>query len=165
MIATTQFSFLLHCYGSHDVILGDARLSLENELKQGINRKFDLLSVDAFSGDAIPVHLLTREAYKIYWQHLRPNGVLAVHVSNLYLSLAAGVALAAAADGKQAMEIQLGSGDDDRGRNCIREWVLVTSMKGFFERDEIKAVATKIDPIPGLREWTDDYSNLYKILR
>ncbi len=70
-IATTQFSFLLHCYGSHDVILGDARLSLENELKQGINHKFDLLSVDAFSGDAIPVHLLTREAYKIYWQHLR----------------------------------------------------------------------------------------------
>ena len=89
------------------MILGDARLSLENELRQGINRRFDLLSVDAFSGDAIPVHLLTREAYKIYWQHLLPNGVLAVHVSNLYLSLAPGVALAAAADGKQAMEIQL----------------------------------------------------------
>jgi hypothetical protein len=162
-IATTQFSFLLHCYGSHDVILGDARLSLENELKQGINRKFDLLSVDAFSGDAIPVHLLTREAYKIYWQHLRPNGVLAVHVSNLYLSLAPGVALAAAADGKQAMEINF-NGDDDR-EETASEWVLVTSRTGFFERDEIKPVATKIDPIAGLREWTDDYSNLYKILR
>ncbi len=162
-IATTQFSFLLHCYGSHDVILGDARLSLENELKQGINHKFDLLSVDAFSGDAIPVHLLTREAYNIYWQHLRPNGVLAVHVSNLYLSLAPGVALAAAANGKQAMEINY-NGDDDR-EETASEWVLVTSRKGFFERDDIKPVATKIDPIPGLREWTDDYSNLYKILR
>jgi hypothetical protein len=162
-IATTQFSFLLHCYGNHDVILGDARLSLENELKRGVNRQFDLLSVDAFSGDAIPVHLLTREAYNIYWQHLRPNGVLAVHVSNLYLSLAPGVALAAAADGKQAMEINF-EGNDDR-EETASEWVLVTSRKGFFERDEIKAVATKIDPIPGLREWTDDYSNLYKILR
>jgi len=163
IIANTQFSFLLHCYGKHEIILGDARLSLEDELKRGVNRKFDLLSVDAFSGDAIPVHLLTREAYKIYWQHLRPDGVLAVHVSNLYLSLAPGVALAAAADGKQAMVINY-EGDDAR-EETGSEWVLVTSRKGFFDRDEIKAVATKIDPIPGLREWTDDYSNLYRILR
>ncbi len=163
IIATTQFSFLEHCYGKKEVILGDARLSLEDELRRGINRRFDLLSVDAFSGDAIPVHLLTREAYKVYWQHLQPDGVLAVHVSNLYLSLAPGVALAAEADGKQAMEINF-DGDDDREESAS-EWVLVTSRKGFFDRDEIKAVATKIDPIPGLREWTDDYSNLYKILR
>ncbi len=163
IIATTQFSFLEHCYGKHEVIMGDARLSLEDELKHGINRRFDLLSVDAFSGDAIPVHLLTREAYKVYWQHLLPNGVLAVHVSNLYLKLAPEVALAAAADGKQAMEIN--SVDDDDRAESASEWVLVTSRKGFFDRDEIHAVATKIDPIPGLREWTDDYSNLYKILR
>jgi hypothetical protein len=163
IIASTQFSFLEHCYGEHQVILGDARLSLESELKRGINRHFDLLSVDAFSGDAIPVHLLTREAFKIYWQHLRPDGVLAVHVSNLYLSLAPTVALAAQADGKQAMEINY-DGDDDR-EETASEWVLVTSRKGFFDRDEIKSVATKIQPIPGLREWTDDYSNLYKILR
>ena len=163
IIATTQFSFLQHCYGKYQVILGDARLSLEDELKRGINRQFDLLSVDAFSGDAIPVHLLTREAYKVYWQHLKPDGVLAVHVSNLYLSLAPGVALAAAADGKQAMEINY-EGADEREESSS-EWVLVTSRKGFFDREEIKAAATKIDPIPGLREWTDDYSNLYKILR
>jgi hypothetical protein len=163
IIATTQFSFLEHCYGKHEVILGDARLSLEDELKRGINRRFDLLSVDAFSGDAIPVHLLTREAYKVYWQHLLPNGVLAVHVSNLYLKLAPEVALAAAADGKQVMEIYY-DGAEDR-QETGSEWVLVTSRKGFFDRDEIKAVATKVEPIPGLREWTDDYSNLYKILR
>ena len=163
MIANTQFTFLQHSYGAHQIILGDARLSLEDELRHGINRHFDLLSVDAFSGDAIPVHLLTREAFKVYWQDLKPDGVLAVHVSNLYLSLAPGVALAAAADGKQAMEINY-DGDDDR-EETASEWVLVTSRKGFFDRDEIKAVATKIQPIPGLREWTDDYSNLYKILR
>ncbi len=162
-IATTQFSFLTHCYGKHEVVLGDARLSLEDELRTGDNKKFDLLSVDAFSGDAIPVHLLTREAYNVYWQHLRPNGVLAVHVSNLYLSLAPGVALAGKLRGKQAMVINF-DGDDER-EETASEWVLVTSRSGFFDREEIKSVAKPIDPIPGLREWTDDYSNLYKILR
>jgi hypothetical protein len=163
IIATTQFSFLLHCFAKHEIIMGDARLSLENELKRGINRRFDLLSVDAFSGDAIPVHLLTREAYKVYWSHLLPNGVLAVHVSNRYLSLAPGVALAAAADGKQAMMVSY-DGDEDR-EETSSEWVLVTSRKGFFDRDEIKPVAKAIPSIPGLRIWTDDYSNLYRILR
>ncbi len=162
-IATTQFTYLLHCFGTKQVILGDARLSLENELKQGISHGFDLLSVDAFSGDAIPVHLLTREAYNIYWQHLRPDGVLAVHVSNLYLSLAPGVALAAKAHGKQARVISY-DGDDDR-EETASEWVLVTSRKGFFDREEFDEIAKPIDPVPGLREWTDDYSNLYKILR
>jgi len=162
-IANTQFSFLLHCFGKHEVILGDARLSLENELKGGVNRRFDLLSVDAFSGDAIPVHLLTREAFKIYWQDLQPNGVLAVHVSNRYLSLAPVVALAAKEFGKQAMDLNYDGNDDEQETSS--EWVLVTSRPGFFERDTIKPVAKKIDPIAGLREWTDDYSNLYKILR
>jgi hypothetical protein len=162
-IANTQFSFLRRCYGKHEIILGDARLSLENELKSGTNRRFDLLSVDAFSGDAIPVHLLTREAFRIYWQHLRPDGVLAVHVSNRYLSLAPVVALAAAEFGKQAMDINYDGNDDEQETSS--EWVLVTSRPGFFERDTIQPVAEKIEPIPGLREWTDDYSNLYKILR
>jgi hypothetical protein len=92
-----------------------------------------------------------------------PNGVLAVHVSNRYLSLAPGVALAAKTDGKQAMEINF-DGDDDR-EETASEWVLVTSRSGFFDRDEIKPVAKPIDPVPGLREWTDDYSNLYRIYR
>ena len=162
-IANTQFSFLLHCFAKHEIIMGDARLSLESELNKGENRHFDLLSVDAFSGDAIPVHLLTREAYKVYWSHLIPDGVLAVHVSNRYLSLGPGVALAAAADGKQAMMITF-DGDDDK-EETSSDWVLVTSRKGFFDRDEIRDAAKKIEPIPGLRVWTDDYSNLYRILR
>ncbi|HVY91496.1 MAG TPA: hypothetical protein VHA14_02060, partial [Bryobacteraceae bacterium] len=162
-IANTQFSFLLHCYGKHEIILGDARLSLENELKSGVNHRFDLLSVDAFSGDAIPVHLLTREAFRIYWQQLLPNGVLAVHVSNRYLALAPVVALAAQESGKEARDINYDGNDDEQETSS--EWVLVTSRPGFFDRDTIRPVAKKIDPIPGLREWTDDYSNLYKILR
>ena len=162
-IASSQFTFLLHCFATHEIIMGDARLSLEDELNRGVNRRFDLLSVDAFSGDAIPVHLLTREAYQIYWRHLLPSGVLAVHVSNRYLSLGPGVALAAAADGKQAMMVTY-DGDDDR-EETSSDWVLVTSRKGFFERDAIKSAAKPIAPIAGLRVWTDDYSNLYRILR
>ena len=76
-----------------DVVLGDARLSLAHEPSQ----QFDMLVIDAFAGDAIPVHLLTREAFDIYWRHLKPDGVLAVHISNQYLNLAPIVSLDAKA--------------------------------------------------------------------
>ena len=81
--AHKYFTFLADCPAHLDVVLGDARLSLAHELPQ----KFDMLVIDAFSGDAIPVHLLTREAFDIYWRHLKPGGVLAVHISNQYLNL------------------------------------------------------------------------------
>jgi hypothetical protein len=143
----------------HEVVLGDARLSLERESP----RNFDLLAVDAFSGDAIPVHLLTREAFRLYWRHLRPDGVLAVHVSNKYLELAPVVALAAAEDGKRAMAIEY-DGDDDKEESAS-DWVLVSSRPGFFDQPEIRKSDSKIEPIAGLREWTDNYSNLYRILK
>ena len=158
-IARTEFTFLSHSPAPIDVVTGDARLSLEAER----SRQFDILAVDAFSGDVIPVHLLTREAFRLYWRHLKPDGVLAVHVSSRYLSLAPVVALAAAEDGKRAMMVWYG-GDRERGES-VSEWVLVSSRPGFFERPEIAAVARPIPQIPGLRTWTDDYSNLYRILR
>jgi len=158
-IALTQFHFLDGCMAPHEVVLGDARLSLESEK----SKQFDVLAVDAFSGDAIPVHLLTRQAYALYWRHLKPDGVLAVHVSNRFLSLGPGVALAAAETGKQAMMVSIDA--DDEKEIAASDWVLVSSRKGFFEQPEIKGADMKITPIPGLRTWTDDYSNLYKILR
>jgi hypothetical protein len=162
-IAQTQFTFLLDCMAPHKVVLGDARLSLESELKDG-PLKFDVLAVDAFSGDAIPVHLLTREAFSLYWKHLNPDGVLAVHVSNRYLSLGPVVALGAAEDHKTAKMVSFETSDRDDKQESDSDWVLVTSRPGFFEQPELK-VAHNIDPIPNLRMWTDDYSNLYKILR
>ncbi len=159
-IAQTQFTFLLDCLGPHEVIMGDARLSLENEPVQ----KFDVLAVDAFSGDAIPVHLLTREAFSLYWRHLNPDGVLAVHVSNRYLNLGPVVAIGAAEDHKTAKIVNFETSDRDETEETDSDWVLVSSRPGFFDQPELK-VAKKIDPIPGLRMWTDDYSNLYKILR
>jgi SAM-dependent methyltransferase len=158
-IAQNNFRFLRQCMAPREIVLGDARLSLEQEP----SKRFDVLAVDAFSGDAIPVHLLTREAFALYWRHLKPDGVLAVHVSNRFLSLGPVVALAAAEDGKEARMIS--NEEDSDNEIAAADWVLVSSRQGFFEQPEIKAVDEKIKPIPGLRVWTDDYSNLYKILR
>jgi len=158
-IAATQFTFLKDCPAPHVVIPGDARLSLEGEPTQ----RFDLLVLDAFSGDSIPVHLLTREAFQLYWRHLKPDGVLAVHVSNKYLSLGPVVALAALENAKSAMLItnDLNSANEE----WSADWVLVTSRSGFFDLPDIDRADKPVDPIPGLRPWTDNYSNLYRILR
>ena len=158
-IANTQFRFLADCQAQHEIVLGDARLSLEREP----SKQFDVLAVDAFSGDAIPVHLLTRQAFALYWRHLKPDGVLAVHVSNKYLSLAPVVALAAAEGGKRARLVS--TDEDDEKEIAASDWVLVSSRKGFFEQPAIRLAAYDVKPIPGLRTWTDDYSNLYRILR
>ena len=158
-VAQIYFRFLRQCLGPHEIVLGDARLSLE----RGPSKQFDVLAVDAFSGDAIPVHLLTREAFALYWRHLKPDGVLAVHVSNRFLDLAPVVALAAQEDGKQVMMVS--NQDDDDKEIAAADWVLVSSRPGFFDQPEIKAADDGIKPIPGLRIWTDDFSNLYKILR
>ena len=94
-LARKYFTYLADCRGKCDIVLGDARLSLERPSSE----KFDLLALDAFSGDSIPTHLLTREALAVYLRRLAPGGLIAVHVTNRYLSLAP-VVRAAAADAK-----------------------------------------------------------------
>ena len=159
-IARSEFTFLAGRVTPEDVLLGDARLSLEREAPQS----YDLLVVDAFSGDAIPVHLLTQEAFRLYWRHMKPDGVLAVHVSNRYLALGPVVALGAADQGKTARMVEYVAGNGNGREEFDSNWVLVTSRPDFFEQPEMRA-AKKIKPIPELRMWTDDFSNLYKILR
>ncbi len=158
-IAATQFTFLRDCLAPYKVATGDARLSLEHEP----SRHFDLLAVDAFSGDAIPVHLLTREAFRLYWRHLKPDGVLAVHISNKHISLGPVVAMAASESDKQALTFSYDGNDESDETSS--DWVLVSSRPGFFSLPAIRYNGKAIDPIPGLRMWTDDYSNLYRILR
>ena len=158
-IAQKEFRFLRQTMAPKQLILGDARLSLDQRASEP---KFDLLAVDAFSGDAIPVHLLTREAFALYWRRLKPDGVLAVHVSNRFLDLGPVVALGAEESGRTA---RMFSNDEDSDTEvAAADWVLVTKRPGFFDQEET-SFGTKIKPIPGLRVWTDDYSNLYKILR
>jgi SAM-dependent methyltransferase len=158
-IARSSFSYLRDSPARIDVVLGDARLSLQNETSQ----EFDVLAVDAFSGDAIPVHLLTREAFAVYLRHLKPNGILAVHTSNTYLNLPPVVQLLAAEAGCDAKMII----NDDNHRKLIdsSDWVLVTRNQRFLDSMDTTALIEPISVPPNLRVWTDDFNNLFQILR
>lgn len=159
-LARTEFTFLADSPAQVEVVLGDARLSLEREEPQG----FDVLAVDAFSGDAIPVHLLTREAIALYLGHLRAGGLLAVHVSNRYLDLAPMVALAAREADRQARLVE--NEDDDDRSVLSADWVLVGGVDSPLGREPLCCQASEeIPAIPGLAPWTDDFSNLYRILK
>jgi SAM-dependent methyltransferase len=158
-LAKTQFSFLKDSPASIAVVLGDARLSLEREPDQG----FDVLVVDAFSSDAIPIHLLTSEAFDLYLRHLKRGGVLAVHVSNRYLDLEPVVGGAARLLGLDVRAVH--SEDDDSRDVSAADWVLVTSRRRFFESPLLAAVSAPVKSDQGLRPWTDDYSNLYQIIK
>jgi SAM-dependent methyltransferase len=157
-MARSRFSYLQDADGTIDVVLGDARLSLEREPAQ----HFDVLVVDAFAGDAIPVHLLTREAFAQYFRHLAPGGVLAIHVSNHHLDLAPIVRLAADHYGKQSLKIA-SPDDDDRGASSS-DWVLVAD-DAYFESRGLREAGDEIDVDRDVRPWTDDYSSLLPILR
>src|SRR5690606_17887450 len=78
--ADEYFTYLRQSAAATEIVLGDGRIVLEHELTSGGSRQFDLLILDAFTGDAIPLHLMTREAFDLYWRHLKPDGILAVHV-------------------------------------------------------------------------------------
>ncbi|MGO9275374.1 MAG: spermidine synthase [Terriglobia bacterium] len=158
-LANSEFTFLHNSPARVSVVEGDARLSLEEEPPQG----FDVLAVDAFSGDAIPVHLLTREAFTLYFRHLQPSGVIAVHTSNRYVDLEPVVQALAASLGKNAMEVD-SQGDDNQGtENAI--WILVSGRKDFFADPDIQEAAVELDNQRPLRLWTDDYSNLITLLK
>jgi SAM-dependent methyltransferase len=157
-IASTEFTFLKDCHARHDIAMGDARLSLEREAPEN----FDVLAVDAFSSDSIPVHLLTREAMQLYFRHLKPDGILAVHISNRYLDLQPVLQGEAAALGKNARVVD--TEDDDSQDVFGATWVLVISPPSNFDAEEIKA-SEPLDSKKRVRLWTDDYSNLFQILK
>ncbi len=157
-LATSEFTYTRQAGSAVEFSLGDARLSLEREAPQN----YDVLAVDAFSGDSIPVHLLTREAFALYFRHIKPDGVVAVHISNRYLDLRPVLKQAAKAFGKQAREIDT---DDDDSRTCFGcTWILVTGQRGYFGRPIFES-ATTLDKSRDLPIWTDDYSNLFRILK
>jgi SAM-dependent methyltransferase len=158
-IARTQFRFIPDSKAKVEIVLGDARLSMERERPQN----YDILAVDAFSSDAIPLHLLTREAFALYFRHLKPGGVLAVHISNKHLDLDPVVDRAARALGKHAVVID--TSDEDSDAVFGATWVLVSGRESFFQYPFIFKAATLVNSKPGLRLWTDDYSNLFQILK
>ncbi len=158
-IAHKHFTFLADCAAHTDVVLGDARLSLAHEPSQ----QFDILVIDAFAGDAIPVHLLTRQAFNIYWRHLKPDGVLAVHVSNQYLNLAPIVALDANARALPVWQVE--NDAEDVLDVYSATYVLVSKRPGFFGNPLFKDRLETVEIPKGLQPWTDDFTSLWRILR
>jgi SAM-dependent methyltransferase len=158
IIAKNVFTYLRESRATIEIAHGDARLSMEAEPPEN----YDVIAVDAFSGDAIPVHLLTAEAIKLYQRHLAPGGIIAFHISNNYLSLAPVVQEEADHAGLQA--VMVSTEDDDDTGAFSSDWVLVTANQKFLELPEIANASEKIEPKPGLRLWTDDYSSLLPIL-
>jgi SAM-dependent methyltransferase len=159
-IAQSLFFYTRETPAHVEIVEGDARLSLQRE---STTPAFDVLALDAFSGDAIPVHLLTREAVALYLRHLKPGGVLAFHVSNNYLELAPVVAQLAEEVHYGVVEV-MNHADPD---NLVlpAEWVLVTRNESVLANTAIKLHAQPIASRAGRRPWTDDFNNLLEILK
>jgi SAM-dependent methyltransferase len=162
-IAHQEFTFLGDSRARVETALGDARLTLEREAPES----FDVLAVDAFSSDAIPVHLITREALQTYLRHMKPDGIVAFHVSNRFLDLIPVVArLAKELDLHAALIADDPDEDEDASLKSRSDWVLVSRDAGALKAPPIVAAgATPAEDRPGWRTWTDDYSNLVQILK
>jgi len=157
------FSYLLEAKGDVSVVPGDARLSLERELEMGQNQQFDLLVMDVFTGDSIPVHLITREAFELYLQHLAPEGVLAIDITNIHLDLQP-IIVAAAEEFNLEYAIIYTEGDGLRSENAL--WAILSSNKKFMTIPLIKTrKRTNLSVPKNFRLWTDNYSNLFQILK
>ncbi len=166
-IARKWFTFLGDSKARTEVVLGDARIQLERELAEGRSHDFDLIAVDAFSGDAIPMHLLTAECAEIYRQRLAPGGIIALHISNRALDLEPVTRGMARYLGWQArmMVVARDLLDEDKGESSSR-WVLLTERRETFTnskiRDTILGWSSSKEPVI---TWTDDFASLWPILR
>lgn len=154
------FTFLRDCPAELHVILGDARLSMEAEAAHGELQEFDVLAVDAFGGDEIPVHLLTKEAVETYLRHLSTDGVLAFHTTNASLDL---------------KPVMLGLGREfhlavlpltahDRDTQGVNEWVLLSRSRQLLETPELLRFGRVMEPDANAPVWTDDYSNVWQLI-
>lgn len=153
---TGQFSFLSRCLPGVPVVLGDARLSLSHAPSGSI----DLLAIDAFSSDAIPVHLMTREAFATYRRILSPRGLLMVHISNRFLDLAPVVGATARADHWHAARIlHLPRGDEEQA--VVSDWIALSPDADTLAR----LIGDNREWVPlngeaGRRAWSDDYASI-----
>jgi SAM-dependent methyltransferase len=162
----SRFSFLSRCAPKAKIVLGDARLSIAREPPG----RLDLLAVDAFSSDAIPIHLLTREALQVYRRALKPEGLLLIHISNRYLDLEPVLAAAAKRDGWHAAALDYSPSAEEEGRNLSRSiWVAMAP-----ERDSLLTLGIasgedahrwrRLHSRPDFAGWTDDYASILPVL-
>jgi hypothetical protein len=161
--ARDRFTFLADALsrgGDIAVFEGDARIVLERQLRLGEGQQFDVLSIDAFSSDAIPMHLLTRQAFQTYLAHLNDGGILALHVTNRYVDLIPVVArLAETADMKA---IYIENDDDDSRQVSSSDWILVTNNQAFLNTGAIYEDEMEMPASGPL--WTDDFSSIFDVI-
>ncbi len=162
-LAHKHFTFLRDSPASVEMHLGDARIVLERQLAQGQPGRFDVLVLDAFSGDAIPVHLLTREAAQTYLGHLREDGILAIHISNLFIDLRPVTHALAAEVGMERLFV---------GSEQVKElgvdksyWVLLTRNRAFIDQPEVQQAVWRIQDLSKSAQlWTDDFSSVWRLI-
>jgi hypothetical protein len=160
-IARREFTYLQDTPAKVEVALGDGRLLLESEPS---DQQFDMLVMDAFSGDSVPVHLITREAFGIYFRHLKPNGILAVNISNAYLNLEPVMERAADAYGKVGVAYHFSPSEDDTV--CFGcSWTLIMDRATLDRHPQLLKDAKVLRQERPFRIWTDDFSNMFSILK
>jgi len=161
-IAQTWFSFLKDSKARTEIVLGDARVQLESELLTGHSKDFDVIAVDAFSGDAIPLHLLTAECARIYQRRLAPGGLLLLHISNRVLNLQpVAQGLGQALGWKTSL---FRSPADGQTAESAADWVLVTADDGFLKRSGLAlAVSPWTRGVARPILWTDDFASLWHV--
>ena len=159
------FSFLKDSRANITVVPGDARISLEEELSRNPNGdRFDVLVLDTFTSDSIPVHLVTKEAFQLYLRHLALDGILAAHISNRYLDLQPVFWQLAHAFGLSMVRVDHAAGPDDDG--FPSEWILLARDPALLHIPAIQSHSVLLNSYStNIQLWTDDYSNLFQILK
>lgn len=158
-LAQSLFTYMRESQAAVHIVLGDARLSLAHDS----GPPNDIVVLDAFSGDAVPVHLLTAQAVALYLRHLKPGGILAFHISSQYLDLAPVLAEQARHAGLQAFLVR--SAENEPRGEFSADWVLMSSSGAFFSRPEVHPVLRSLPERPGLPFWTDDFNSLLPLLK
>jgi hypothetical protein len=166
-IAAKPFSYLARSQARIEVVMGDGRLSMEREPPQNL----DFLIMDAFSSDAVPVHLLTKEAFAIYQRHLKPDGAILVNISNRYLNLRPVIENAARALNFQSHHIEcedgVGGDDDEDSAWWLygNTWMVLSKNTEFMSRSALTSAASPPAKPNTIPLWTDDYSSLFRVLQ
>jgi hypothetical protein len=160
-VAGEFFTFVEDSRAEVEIALGDARIAMERELREEGPQRFDVLALDAFSSDAIPIHLLTREAFDVYREHLEPDGVLAVHISNRHFNLEPVMRGLAREMGRDAVLIT--NEANDQNEVFMSDWVLITSNQELIDHPSVSEAFTSWGDDRHI-VWTDDYSNLIGVL-
>ena len=158
--ANTYFSFLKNTKAKYDLIVADARLAMEREPPQN----FDLIILDAFSGDAIPMHLLTDQALQLYLRHLNADGALLIHITNHYLDLKPLMHGIANRLGFDYVLIKSPQSSDDVG-SYRADWVLLSKNQAFLQQTALQNAKTKLTIPTNSILWTDDFSNMFRLLK